>query len=222
MPNDQNRNVDLLVLRKTSYAETSLIVAGLSPTHGQLHFLIRGGRRIGQRGSPVADLFRVLDVAYRPGRGDLHTLHSAELVTDFAGVAADLTTYNAAGWLGRFALANTLTDAETPRFYAAICAGLGRFVGVAGQPTSRTETLVCATIVGVVLVFLDEHGLLADAPTDTPQQRRNLRALLTMGEGHAPPPDLPVAVWTRLAHWAERLLHHSDCRLPAPIPGPGA
>ena len=40
---------EFLILRKTPFSDSSLVVAGISPEHGQIHFMVRGARKLGKR-----------------------------------------------------------------------------------------------------------------------------------------------------------------------------
>ncbi len=86
-----------LILRKTPFSETSLIVGGISPEFGQLHFLVRGARKLSKRSFPVADLFRVLQVKYAPSnKGTLYTWRCADLEASYSDVAQSTATYTTA------------------------------------------------------------------------------------------------------------------------------
>lgn len=206
-----------LVLRKTPYSETSLVLAGLSPDVGQVHFLVRGARRLGRRQFPVADLFRILNVQYRCGRGELHSWQSAEVATDFSGVARDARAFAVAGWLARFALGNVTGEVPHPRFFAALQVALGRLVQAAASAPADAATAVAAltapVMVGAGMVFLDEHGLLPDY-VDQPRLARQREWLLAMGAGAAEPRPLPPEDWDRLRDWVFHMLRFSDCRVP--------
>jgi len=210
MPSATPISTDYLILRKTPYSDTSLVVAGVSPEHGQLHFLVRGGRRVSKRQFPVADVFRVVSVQYREGRGELYSWRSAELVTDFMGVARNVKAFQTAGWLARFALANVPPAMAVPRFYGAMLTALQRLADPeqAGDPLGRQ-----AALVGACIVYLDENGLLPERP-DNPRAAERRRALLDMGAGAAAPPPLDPDVWSRVQARAFALLDDAGCVLP--------
>jgi len=214
MPTASTIEAQFLVLRKTPYAETSLIVAGISPSHGQLHFLVRGGRRTGRRQFPLVDIFRLLRVQFRPGRGELYTWQAADAVAEFSGVASYPVAFRTAAWLAAFALGNVEANTPNPRFFRALCVALKRLSELAGP--EAVAPLAAAAVVGTALVFLDENGLLAHYTGD-PQQEQRRELLLNMGHGDCQPPTLSLDDWHRLRTWAVALLHHSDSRVP-PIP----
>jgi len=204
---------EFLVLRKTPYAESSLVLAGLSPEHGQLHFLVRGGRRIERRGPTPPDLFRVLAVEYTAGRSDLHTWRQADMVADWGALARSPTAYAAACWLAAFTLGNTLPHAPCPRYCHALHIALQRLADSA-TASNATPYIGSIAVVGACLVYLDESGLL---PTydDNPDDCRRRDRLVAMGEGIADPPSLDENEWRALHQWTLALLQHAELRLPA-------
>ncbi len=151
-----------LVLRKTAYSETSLIVAGISPDHGQLHFLVRGGRRIGKKQSPLADLFRVLDISFRPRNSGLLTWSNAELDEDFTALATNYPAFDTASKIAKFALANAPENDPQPRFYNAVTTALAQLC----EPRKSLEKSELRRILTDVAVeYLAENGLLPEDQT---------------------------------------------------------
>ena len=212
------RQTSFLVLRRTPYSEASLVVAGLTPGHGQMHFLVRGARRTGRKQFPIVDLFRLLAVHYRPGRGDLTTWRSAELLSDFGGLARNHRAMAVAGWLAQFVLANAQLADPAPRLFRATAAALGRLASCAGTTDrSQVDTVGRAAVVGCCLVFLDEHGLLP-AYSDDPARAQRVRDLLAFGEGSRDQPEWGRHAWELLQQWAVALLEYTDCRVPAGLP----
>jgi hypothetical protein len=198
------------VLRKTPYAEASLVVAGISPEFGQLHFMVRGSRRLGRRSFPLVDLFRVLEVQYRPGKGDLLTWSSAELAADYAGVARDPETFEAAGWLAKFALSNVPAQVEHARFFQAMQVGLGRLQSAVRRPDAAA--VAAAVRIGVCLVFLDESGQLPDY-AHRPEQAAKREFLLRMALGEEAIPERSLPDWQRLEVWTLTQLRQAECHL---------
>ena len=214
MPEQSEIRTPYLILRKTGYSETSLIVAGITPESGRVHFLVRGARRLGRRQFPVVDLFRVLDVVYRAGRGDLHRWRAAALQEDFARLGRSFAAFCAAGWLARLALDNVMPNVPHPRFFTALLCSLRRLSGPVPDADAGLFLLTAAKL-GPALVFLEENGSLpvgtGSAPAAAPTA-----ALLDMALGAGPVPTLPAATWDRLWDWMLQLLRQSECRIPGP------
>jgi recombinational DNA repair protein (RecF pathway) len=200
-----------LVLRLTPYSDTSLIVAGLSPELGQLHFLVRGAKRLGPKRFPLLDLFRVLQVSYRDTGAEMHRLGGADLVADHAGVARTLTAFQTAGWLARFALANTPAGLGQEALFEALCVGLGRLASL--TPADDAVAVADAVVVGVLLAYLQEGGWLAEQTGDE-RAARQCQCLLAMAAGRAEPPRLTAANWHDLRRWAASLAQAAECQMP--------
>lgn len=202
---------EFLVLRKTPYSDTSLIVAGIAPHEGQVHLLVRGGRRLGSRRFPIVDVFRVLNVQYRRSQSRLISLRSAELQEDFLGICQCPEHLLAAGRLARFALDNTHRELASPLFFEAFLQALRRLAGsyVGEGPDVPAEALVDATMVSVLVVFLAEHGLL---PTeDDPRKAVQQKQLLDAALGRVPAPCLTPERWHALRDWCAALARYSGC-----------
>jgi recombinational DNA repair protein (RecF pathway) len=212
---DARRQIEtrFLVLRLTPYSDTSLIVAGLTPEQGQVHFLVRGAKRLGPKRFPLLDLFRVLQVSYRDTGAEMHRLGGADLVADHAGVARHLTAFQAAGWLARFALANAPAGLGQEALFEALCVGFARLAGL--TPADDAAALADAVVVGVVLAYLQEGGWLAEHGCDE-RAARQCQCLLAMAAGRAAPPRLAAANWRELRRWAVGLAQAAECQIPDP------
>ena len=205
-------STDFLVLRKTPFSETSLVVAGIAPELGQVHFLVRGARRLGKRQYPLVDLFRLLHVRCRATSAELHHWQAADLVRDFGAVARDVGTFRTAAWLARFALANVPEGMPSPRFFHAMLTALQRLADASATPPAA----VCishAAVLGACLTFLDESGVLPDY-RDEPETARRCRLLLSMGLGENGVPELSQQTWEQLRRWVESILRWAEYTVP--------
>ncbi|MDT8388907.1 MAG: recombination protein O N-terminal domain-containing protein [Lentisphaeria bacterium] len=220
---------DFLVLRKMPYSETSLIVAGLSPTRGQLRLIIRGGRKIAPKQMPVVDIFRLIHVTYVEGKSGLHTWRDGELLSSYGDVARDFGLCETAAWLARFTLSHSVEEAECPRFFLAARTGLKRLAEAArghdmmpradggtshtpppraehGSPAlEKKEALSFAVKNGLILVYLSENGLLPDYPAGSAEERQ-LNILIASALDHIPLPDLGAIKWRDIFTWGQTLL----------------
>lgn len=194
---------EFLVLRKTPYAETSLVVAGLTPDHGQVHLILKGARRLGKRSFPALDLFRLVRVTYREGKGDLHSPSEVETIEDYGNLVRKTELYQAAGQLARFALANVLPGVAHPNVFQALRVALARFADAAQE----TAGLADAAHVCLHLAYLHEAGWL---PTQTDQRTRRQCARLLDMAGGGTPLVLPTETWRELRNWTDALLRHTE------------
>jgi DNA repair protein RecO len=201
-----------LVLRKTIYAESSLVVAGLTPDAGQVHFLVRGARRLSSKVFPIVDLFRILTVNYVPRERDLLTWRSAELDRAHDGLAHNLRTYRTATWLAGLALANTHQGVAAPDLFTALELALARLATGSGEVGGRcSEARVCVSV-----TLLEELGQLPEgrSPAEDEQLRSLLQHSRTAGSGFRLTPD----TWHRLEAWSRQLLVHAELHLPSRQP----
>jgi len=208
----ENVTTDFLVLRKTPYGESSLVIAGITPAFGRLGFLVRGARTIGKRQFPVVDLFRVLHVQFRFGRGELQHWRGAESVRDFGAVARDVRAFTGAVWLTRFALGNVFAGVGCPRFFDALLLAFQRLADAAAGRAVTPEVCRAVTI-GACLVFLDENGNLSAYDDDAAAARR-CRELLAMAAGQREVLRLELGVWEQLWEWLLALLRYAECTVP--------
>jgi len=201
---------EFLVLRKTPYSNTSLVIAGLAPDRGQVHLLVRGARRFGKRRFPVVDLFRVLRIQYRPSRAGLASLRSAELKEDFSAISRSPERFATAGSLARFALDNTHQGLASPLFFSAFRNALRRLAETGPSvSTAADHALMDGVVVCVLLVFLAEHGLLPDGADPEKATRQNLLLDAALGSGSLP--TLPAERWRALREWCGALARYAGC-----------
>ena len=196
---------DFLVLRKTAYGETSLIVAGITPDRGQVHLMLKGARRLGKRSFPALDLFRLVRVCYHEGKGEIHTPRDVSPVADYGAVARHPGLYRATGELVRFVLANVQAGVEHPLVFAAARVLLSRFA----EAETDDAALVDPAHVCLELAYLWEGGWLAGGEDE--RTARQCEQLLAMAGG-GPVLPLRAEVWRRLRQWTADLLRQAGCR----------
>lgn len=81
-----------LLLRRTRYSETSLIITWLTEEHGKVKTIAKGALRPKGAFSGKLDLFFEVAIAYqRSSRSELHTLREAALKRPFDGLRRDFT-----------------------------------------------------------------------------------------------------------------------------------
>lgn len=79
-----------IVLKTQDYRDTSLLVSFLTPGHGKVRALVKGGRDARVKLGSTLEPFSLNEVLlYRRRRGDLHLATSAELVELFAQLRTD-------------------------------------------------------------------------------------------------------------------------------------
>lgn len=198
-----------LILRKTPYQDSSLIVAGISPEFGRLDFLLKGARSLSSKRFPSAELFRELTVEFRePGSrsSGLFALRSHEPLAQNDGVAANLDTYFSACHYAAFLLQQSRPMLEAPAAYHAFRLMLRRMAQTGKSEPWRTLAL---------LAFLNEAGFLPESRSFegvSYLQRDRRSALLgqlleyaVSDDESSSLPELSEAYWRKLTSWADAL-----------------
>lgn len=86
----------VLVLRRTPYGESSLVVHGLTRSHGRVHLLAKGAYRPTSRFFCVLDLFDTLELEWSTSpRSELSLLRQGSVARRRRGLTADLGGYRA-------------------------------------------------------------------------------------------------------------------------------
>ena len=184
---------DYIILRKTPFRESSLIVSGISPEHGRLDFILRG-HTSGKNGKfPVAGLFREVRIEFKQKKEDLSGLLTAgkvELRTIHDSIAENIPGYLAACELSPVLLANTAPMIPIPETYQALILFLNSIQ--AGKTPEPYLSLV-------YLMLLREGGELP------PQEGRAGdfldQLLASVASGHDIPEKLPESYWQKLSEW---------------------
>lgn len=81
----------MIIVRKTRYGESDLIIQGLDSTGGKISCIARGAMRSKKRfGGGVLEPIHFVEIQYREKpQGQLHILEQASVVEDFRGVRED-------------------------------------------------------------------------------------------------------------------------------------
>ena len=143
-----------MILRKTPFRDTSLVVAGISAEHGRLDFVLKGARAIGKKQFPTADVFREFLLEFRPSRRaeSMPTAVSLDLTAAHDGIAQSMDCYLAACSFAAETLRRAQPMLEMPLAWQAFSVMLTRME----QTLSPQIPLMLAR-----LAVLREHGLLS-------------------------------------------------------------
>ena len=143
-----------MILRKTPFRDTSLVVAGISAEHGRLDFVLKGARAIGKKQFPTADVFRDFLREFRPSRRaeSMPTAVSLDLTAAHDGIAQSMDCYLAACSFAAETLRRAQPMLEMPLAWQAFSVMLTRME----QTLSPQIPLMLAR-----LAVLREHGLLS-------------------------------------------------------------
>lgn len=197
---------DYIILRKTPFQETSLIVNGLSPGFGRLDFLLKGACGTGAKKFPFAGLFRELTIEFRENTGNssLFYMKSHEPKACFDAIANRPENYLKACDYARFLLKHTHSMLELPQTYRSLRVLLGRLAGIVDGTFS---------VAAAKLVFLQESGFVPEAGAGDPGQAAALDALLEYALSlECPEPPFNAEYRKQLVRWTDALCVYHDLR----------
>ena len=170
--------------------------------------MAKGAMRQGKKKFPAIDLFRLVQVSYKPNRrGELQNARQVELVRDFDRLALVPNHFRTAIWLSRFATKKSVQEDPAPQLFEAMRCAYARLSG------PRLDSCVPIWL-GVVFSALDEHGLLPDLSHDASRQE-GMHAMLAYATDHElPPPQYTDSVWLALAEWAHDYMEQAELNTP--------
>lgn len=184
---------DYIILKKTPFRETSLIVSGISPEFGRLDFMMRGYAS-GKSGKfSIAGSFRELHIEFKTKKEDLSGLLTAgktELITNYDSIAENIPGYLAACELAAMLLKNTAPMIPIPETYRTFSLFLQAI-----QNRKNPEPYVSL----VYLMLLQEGGELP--PQDGKAGEFLIRLLNRVSAGEDIPEEIPGSYWEKLAEW---------------------
>lgn len=200
-----------IILRKTPFQDSSLIVAGISPDYGRLDFLLKGARSIGSKKFPNAELFREFSIEFRESksRSGFFSMQSSDPIAFHDMIAGNLDNYLAACEHASFLLKNSQPMLEMPLTYRSMSIMLS-YLGKEPKPEPWRSL--------AKLVFLYEGGFVPEAEmfddvdVESAKRSRLLHSLLeyATGEPGAEKPEISDAYFARLSGWIDALItYHS-------------
>jgi len=107
-----------ILLRRTRFSETSLIVTWLSRDHGKIKTMARGALRPKSAFAGMLDLFFEAEIAFsRSARSEIHTLREAVLRNPFEGLRKDYGRVELASYFVELLDLLTEPDHPSPELY---------------------------------------------------------------------------------------------------------
>ena len=182
-----------MILRKTPFRDTSLVVAGISADHGRLDFVLKGARAIGKKQFPTAGVFREFLLEFRPSRraDSMPTLVSLDLTAAHDGLAESMDCYLAACSFAAETLRRAQPMLEMPLAWQAFSVMLSRME----QTLSPQIPLMLAR-----LAVLREHGLLSG---EVPFPELAAPLFRCAVDAAAPWPEVDETTLNRISGWVE-------------------
>ena len=182
-----------MILRKTPFRDTSLVVAGVSADYGRLDFVLKGARAIGKKQFPTADVFREFLLEFRPSRRpeSMPSLVSLDLTSSHDGIAQSMDCYLAACAFAAETLRRAQPMLEMPLAWQAFSVMLTRME----RSLSPHIPLMLAR-----LAVLREHGFLSGV---VPYPELISPLFRCAVDADAPWPDADETAVNRIAGWVE-------------------
>lgn len=195
---------EYIILRRTPFRESSLIVSGLSPSFGRLDFLLKGALGQGTKKFPYAGLFRELSVEFKdPGaESSLLYMKSHDPLSCFDGIANYPENYIALCEYAKFLLKHIRPMLEMPDTYCALKNALKRLSGKNGNPFD---------LASAQLIFLQESGLVPEVPAEDAKRRSALQQILNYAlNPDMMTPDFSDEYRKQLVQWIHSLCKYAD------------
>lgn len=197
----------LIVLSKSVYRESSLIVVGISPDYGKLQIICNGALKVSGSDYPMVDLFRELSVEFTETRSPLKTAREVELLSNFDKLADTGVNYRLAGKMSSFLLHNIQEDLPLPYTYDSFRSVLCHLSGEAPEE-ERWTPMQCAVVLKTA--YLCESGLLPQ--TQDERSSAFLENVVAAGIDNSELPKCPANYWAQLNDWLGSVMDHNGLR----------
>ncbi len=196
-------DTDIIVLRKTPYSESSLLIASLSRDCGRVDFIVKGALSQSKKRKPCIDIFMELNVQFREGAHGLQPLYSYELLSSFSGIADRMDNFRMAEAIASFALKNTKPNLPMPKFYSLLRSSLHMLA-----LRKVEEPIHCIAI----LSYLDEQGFLPRSDghaSEASKERALIEKLFLAVEQNKTLPAYGLEYWKSFAQWVSSISQRS-------------
>jgi len=125
----------VILLARTPFGESSLVVQGLSARHGRLSWMAKGAYRSSSRFYCVLDLCDTLELEWQTTKGsELHTLRAGSVLVRRARLAQEPRRFRAAMVLTELADLVSRAGQPEPGLYASLERGLDALLEVRTPP----------------------------------------------------------------------------------------
>lgn len=188
-----------IILRKTPYQETSLVIAGISSQHGRIDLMVRGGQKIGSKSLPVIDLFREIEIAITARTDKLQTIYSADLISNFDNIALNRKSFMDACEISKFVLRNSQPAIPSPLTYQSVKTAF-KALSTSGEVRYSPW---------VKLAILEEHGLIPEQNNNTHGETNILKQLLKASIGEAELPQLDPRYMREIEKWIDSVCKYN-------------
>jgi DNA repair protein RecO len=206
----ETKKTQVIILRKTPYKETSLIVSSLSPHYGRLDFVLKGELKITKKKSPTFDLFREVEIEFKDKDSDLQTPSSINLLTSFDNISFYPKKFAIACKIAIFIMKNTFSNISCKNCYLSL-------KNILTKLSSNSEILYPETL--IKLEYLNENGLLPSSFSnsdniESSKQNKFIELLLKYSKGEIETlPSLNEEYWKKFNGWIVNLSRYHHLKL---------
>ncbi len=191
---DKRYTTELLVLKKSIFQDTSLIVNGFSKNEGKIDFILKNALSIKKNKYPVIDLFREVKVELKHNDGRFQAIYSAELLNNYDSIVNFSDNLNSAYLASKFLLKNIQPLIPYSATYAAVKKALNFW------SQNKNSTLPYLSI--IKFVFFYENGIL---PEVNKEQADWFNTLLNFATGKGKLPEISKEYWDSFSEWINQI-----------------
>jgi hypothetical protein len=217
-------STEIIILRKTPYMESSIILSGLSPDYGKIDLLVKGEQKISGKKTPVVDLFREIAVSFHESQhSTLHTAVSIELVREHDNIAAVPENFKLATKIAEFILNNTQPELPCPQTGITLNNVLTHLAAAGNEEIVKTHFFdqIWNRIQSLILIktgFLHENGFMPDNFSEdeeqNSQQQLFIEQIVGAGIGENPLPERANRYWINFNEWLNQICSFHNLKVP--------
>ncbi|MBR7139564.1 MAG: recombination protein O N-terminal domain-containing protein [Lentisphaeria bacterium] len=197
----------VIVLSKTPYRESSLIVVGISPDYGRISLMCSGARKISGTSYVTVDLFRELSVEFTESRSTLKNAREIEILSTNDKLPEYPAHFRLAGKMAAFLLANIKDDLPLPYTYDSFSSVLSH-LSCSTPEEQRWTPVQCAVVLKTA--FLCENGLLPQSSDE--RSADFLENVVAAGIDNSALPKCPADYWAKLNEWLGNVIDINGLR----------
>lgn len=198
-------STQLIVLEKSPYRESALIVRGITPDYGKTAFVAHRAQKISGREFPEIDIFRELELEFKDDhRGELFTPDRVEMTAQFDAISNHPKNFILAGKIASFLLRNLVDNVPQPYTYDVFRSVLCQLS--TDEPEWSLEQ--CAVVFKTA--YLYENGLLPESRD--PRVNEFIENIVASGIENSPLPDCSHDYWRKLHLWLNRIIDYHKLR----------
>ncbi|MCP3965231.1 MAG: DNA repair protein RecO [Lentisphaerae bacterium] len=206
---------NLIILRKTPYGETSLIISGLSDDFGKLDLMVKGARATGKKKFPAIDLFREVQITFsEKGKSELHTATNAEVIRANDALANSTEAFKFATIISSFILKNTAAELPCPLTYESLRHILENLAIIGHKQSAPWSIEECSVILKTT--FLYENGMLPEDFNENPELNRKtqefLHNLIECGNEGTNLQNIPSQALHKINKWLNSLIRYQQLK----------